>query len=352
MLKAEEMQPSFDGSHTFEVTLGANQREQFFIVQDNDRTNGKIYPAFERSWKDMPCIGPHKGPATLQFWCINGAPNDDIPADDAGEPGDKYLVSFRWDNVKKVSWEKLQTRVEDYQDDGKYYVSGSWTCWDMLEMTADTRNKGKYQFDVQKTKLGTLFQISRNKDKLQLIYPNIDSGVGNAMSPVAPLDEYGQNKYWDIAGSDGDVFRVTLYRDPEDLSDISIEWEKIDSRPVTDVRDRYFLIGTPNNFGADGNMHELFWSETSKAYVAEVEIYAIPTRFQILENKISDRVIHPDKPECSQIQAHEVKGPDSEGQDRYWHIGKSTADKARVGDKFIVSFATEPKRVVTWKKEG
>merc|ERR1712190_701851 len=94
MKEAQLMTPSFDGGHTFEMTLGANQWEQFFLIQDGN-WHKKIYPAFERSWKDMPCIGPHKGPVRPQYWLISGLPSDDLPEDDAGEPGDKYLITFK-----------------------------------------------------------------------------------------------------------------------------------------------------------------------------------------------------------------------------------------------------------------
>jgi len=344
----EEMQPSYDGSYTYEITLGANGWEQFYLLQDGD-WNRCIYPAFERSWKDMPCAGPtFKRPEKLQYWCINGSPSDDLPGDDAGEPGDKYLVTFRWDNVKRLTWEKLDAKGP-YEDTASYYITGSWTCWDLVEIPRDPGNSNAYVLEVQKTPLDLKFQILRNQDELQRIYPDIEEGYGDAFSKVA-LDEYGKDKVWNIDGRDGDVFRVKLERDPADLCEVSLTWEPMGNKPVELIPNRYFIIGTFNGFGKD-SMIEMFWNDLVKGYTVEVPLYAIPTEFVIVENKNMEKIIHPDKKDCSQIQAHEVKGPDSDHGGRNWHIGKSVADKARINDTFVVKMELEPKRIISWKKK-
>lgn len=59
---------------SYEVTLGPNGWEQFgtrfrralsgilrFYLLRNKNWSKKIYPAMHKSWKDMPCVGPHKG---------------------------------------------------------------------------------------------------------------------------------------------------------------------------------------------------------------------------------------------------------------------------------------------------
>jgi hypothetical protein len=346
----QEMTPSHDGSWSIEISLGVNGWEQFFLIQDGNFER-QIYPAFERSYKDMPCVGPHKGPGKAQFWMINGSPADDMPQEDAGEPGDKYLITFKWDTVKKLTWEKVGTGSGSVEDDGSYFILGSWSCFDPLPMA---KADGAFTFEAQLTRMKLEFQIQRGHDSsgpdgMQTVYPDIDAGFGNAQSRVAPIGEFGAGKYWSIDGKEGDVFLITLYRDPVDCSDISVTWKKTGTRPVADVRDRYFLSGIWNGFTSQGT--EMSYDEGMKCYTAEVPIYIIPTSFNVVVNKNGGKRIHPDKKDCSQIQQHEVKGPDSEGDGFHWLIGKSQADKARQGDTFIVKLELETKRAVTWKKK-
>jgi len=321
------------------------------LIQDGDFSK-KIYPAFERSWKDMPCVGPHKGPAQPQNWCINGVVSDDLPDDDAGEPGDKYMVIFRWDNVKKVTWTKVASGDGIVKDEGKYYISGSWTCWDPEELTTDSSG-WKHTIEVQKTPMQLQFSMSRNMDKLQCLYPDVDEGeTGDAFSKVC-LNEYSKGKKWDITeGREGDVFRITLERDPVDSSEISVTWEKIDTRPLKIPAPRYFLVGTFNNFGADEEFIEMTYNNEKKAFIHDITLTKVPTDFAIVQNKKLDESIHPDKSECSQIQAHQVVGPDDSGAGKYWQIGKSAADKAAEKSVFSIVLQFEPKLGVSWKKKG
>jgi len=177
----------------------------------------------------------------------------------------------------------------------------------------------------------------------------VDDGLGDEFSRVAPISELGKGKNWGIQGREGDMFRIVLDRDPDDLTDISLTWVRLDNRSVEAVRSRYFLVGTSNKWGGEGMSDELKYSESLKAFTFNVKLTAIPTEFQIIENKNWDKCIHPDRRECSQMQAHEVHGPDARGHDLNWQIGKSAADKARVGDFFTVMLALEPLKV-SWKK--
>jgi hypothetical protein len=345
----QEMTPAPDGSWTFEVTLGLEGFEQFFFIEDGD-FNRKIYPAVERSYKDMPAIGPHTGPKTPQFWQITGSPGDDMPQDDAGEPGDKYLVTFKWDNVKRVFWEKIGTGDGAPTDDGVYFVMGSWNCFDPKPM----ENKdGVYTMEAQLTRLGLEFQIKRGHDwsgpdDFQTIYPDVEEGFGNAFSAVGPLGVQA-SKFWNIEGSEGDVFNITLTRDLVDPSEITVTWSKVRNQAVGEVYDRFFMSGIFNGNTAEG--YELTYDLSIKAFKVEVPIYVIPTAFNIVANKRLNLRIHPDKKDCSQIQQHEVKGPDTEWDGFNWLIGKSSADKARQGDTFVVKMELEGKRAITWKKK-
>merc|ERR1719222_817965 len=158
------------------------------------------------------------------------------------------------------------------------------------------------------------FSMTRNGDAMQAIYPDVDDGErGDALSKVC-LNEYGKGKRFEITeGKDGDVFKITLERDPADATEIAVSWTKIDTRPLQIPAPRYFLIGTFNSFGATENFIEMTYNGEKKAFMCDVTLTSVPTDFAIIQNKKLEECIHPDKAECSQIQAHQVLGPDSEG---------------------------------------
>jgi len=57
------------------------------------------------------------------------------------------------------------------------------------------------------------------------------------------------------------------------------------------------------------------------------------------------------KKECTQMQAHEVKGPHLySSTELCWCIGKAQADKARIGDTFAVAYTPDERRI-NWKKK-
>merc|ERR1712003_452914 len=134
---------------------------------------------------------------------------------------------------------------------------------------------------------------------LQAIYPDIETGFGNELSRVAPIGEFSAGKVWNIDGKEGDVFRIDLTRDPLDPTEISVTWVKTGSRPVGEVKDRYFMSGIFNGESAEG--YEMKYDDQSKAYKAEIPMYIIPTPFNIVVNKKLNLRVHPDKKDCSQI---------------------------------------------------
>lgn len=347
---AEEMRKTNAGSYVFEVMLSFNRWDQFFLIQDND-WNKKIYPANSRSYKDLPCGGPHKGPADPQYWLINGNPSEDLPDEDEGNAGDKYLVTFSWDSLKRLTWQKQSSSPSSfYEDDGRYFVSGSWNCWETEEMVPDSTHPGRHHLQVQKTSEGLRFNILRNEDHIQCIYPLVDAGTGNIYSKVAPIGEFGTDRHWDVGGDTGDVFRIILDRNPHDPDDIAVSWKIIDRKPIeAPSKTRYFLVGAHNRWGKENKSYELTYRSAAKSFVCEVPIVAVPAEFQIWENKHADAVLHPNKKACLQESAHEVLGPDDEGPEYCWSID-ADSDMAKLGDTFVVNVVLEPRRMVSWSK--
>jgi len=348
----EDMDIQEGGSYMFTVTLGVNRWEKFYLIQDNDPQR-KIYPAYTDSSRDCPCVGPHKGGKGL-FWLLDGREGISQHPEDYGNPGDKYVVTFSWatGKLKDLTWERAEEAHSNAVDKGAYYIMGSWTCWEFAELRPMDGREGCYGMEVQMTSLRLIFQIVRNKDLHQRIYPEVHpAGTGGKSgSFVLGPDGDGRGAHWEIDGEPGDVFTIVFCRTwLDDFETMRLKWHKTGHREVVEPEPRYFLVGSPTNWDADGDFIELARQPSGTAFVCEVTITRLPEEFQLLENKLWSRCIHPDKQECLQNQKHTVVKND-QGHGLNWNIGKTSADKAQIGDTFIVRLDVGEQWRVSWRK--
>jgi len=340
-----------DGSYQFTVTVGENGWEEFHLIQDRDKSR-KIYPAYAKSWKSMPCVGPHRG-GEGKNWRIDTRDLDTTQEEDLGKPGDQYLVTFTWKagSVKNLEWDKLEDEAGEYAR-GQYYVAGTWTCWDFVELQDE--GGGKMSCEATLTWLGLEFVLARNKDMEQMICPEVELGDDgraveegeSGMAVLGPDSLRGMGSKWNIKGSLGDVYRISFFRDPDSPAEMGLSWAKLRSGPAVEPEPRYFLVGAQNNWGQGGFIE---MRREGGKFSCSLTMQEKLEPFRILLFKRGDKCIHPDKNSCSQIQAHKVLGPDTSDPELYWAIGKAAADKARLGDTFVVSYSAEDNKV-TWKK--
>ena len=54
-----------------------------------------------RSYKELPCIGPHDG-GYDRAWFMDCRDRCTVDPSDMGAPGDKYLVTFSWQKMKQL----------------------------------------------------------------------------------------------------------------------------------------------------------------------------------------------------------------------------------------------------------
>lgn len=352
--QAETMIAQPDGSYTFEVSLGANGWEKFYLVQDEDRSK-KIYPAFEDSFRDQPCVGPHDG-VDAKFWLLDGRQGKTLEVQDEGKPGQNYLVTFKWDmgSLKNLTW-KRQEKSNPCISEGQYFLTASWTCWDCVELERVPGMDGTYSMEVTMTSLRLEFQILRNEDLNQRIYPDVDitqGEKGESGDRVLGVDGQGEGKNWEIEGTPGDVFRITFARCEDAYEQLKLTWGKVATVPPVEPPPRFFIVGPwlrCEKAAARLEMSSLEL-EGAAAYGYELEISRIPQEFQILEFNLPGRCIHPDKKECTQQQAHTTL-KDDKGDGLLWSIGKANSDKARVGNKFSVRIdVVNGSYRVSWKK--
>merc|ERR1719401_546913 len=275
-----------NGVYQFTVTLGENLWEEFFLVQDGNRKK-MIFPAQAKSWKSLPTVGPfhdNKG----KHWRIDGRNNrEDVPEEDVGKPGDLYMVTFSWrqGEMKNLEWDKLEGEVGGDFPSGKYYVYGTWTCWDMLEMTNES--DGVWSTELKVTWLGAEFRLARNQDLGQMPRPEVlldeetglPTGTGSSGDPVVGPDSADKDFRWKIDATPGDTYKITFTRNPKDFEDLDLTWDKISSGPAVEPEPRYFMVLEETGWGTGGFI-EL--KAMGKLFAGEHKLKNATTNFVIL----------------------------------------------------------------------
>ncbi|CAE7337771.1 unnamed protein product [Symbiodinium natans] len=181
--------------------------------------------------QDMPCVGPHKGRDRPMCWRISCDPGFDLPGDDEGPPGSRYTVTFTPGQVKRLTWEKIDEKPEPPKDTGVYQLLGSWSEFEPVDMSSDPSRPGLYFAEAQCSGSSMQFHFLRNEDHSQNICPVVEGrGYGSLYSAVAPVGHQSPGRYWNIDAEDGEVYRIELYRSPEDFSDLSVSWHKVSGK--------------------------------------------------------------------------------------------------------------------------
>lgn len=352
--RPQNMLQSSDGSWTFEITLGENRWEEFYLTQDSDPKK-RIFPHVEKACKDVVTVGPHDG-GSSKFWFLDCRDRVDVPEDQVGMPGDKYFVTFRWQKLKELTWRKLEDEVGE-PEPSKYFIAGTWTDFELVEIEPDSsRRKGWYSTEVQMTSVGIEFKLVRNEDHRQRIYPvpaKRGEQTAGSTAPIGGPDSSGTSN-WRVDGPLGAVYKISFYRDLEDCepAGMRVEWTKVDDRHVVEPDPTYYLVGPFNGWGEAG-MLKMSHSPDFSIFTGNVTVEEIaldekaPDKkqflmpFKIVQHKNPARCVHPDKDKCTQLMEHRVVMGDH-GKDLSWHIGAAPADKAKRGDVFAVRLAIAP----------
>merc|ERR1712146_248669 len=168
-------------------------------------------------------------------------------------------------------------------------------------------------------------------------------------TPIAGPDGEPHSFKWKIEDELGAIFKITYFRDPEDCESAAmlVDWEKVGKRAVVEPDPTFYIIGAYNDWGAKGMTKMTSVDGSFKIFLGAVPLMdmvtdsAQPNRlrpamtFKILSHKDYTRCVHPDKPDCTQLTAHQVlMNANHEGTG--WMVGKQGSDKAKQGDEFIV----------------
>jgi hypothetical protein len=371
----QEMARNPDGSFTFVFTLGENRFEHFHLRQDFNEL-AKIYPSEANASKTAAPVGPHWGgddwyKGKPKEWMIDCRDRVDVPEDQVGMPGDKYLVTYRWDygKMKSLTWDKLEGETDEIVY-GQYYLCGSWTDYEPVEIPQDeSAGAGYYSTEVQVTSLGIEFDIQRNRDSMQVIYPMVKSNMDLPVSVNTPIG--GPNAMphafkWKIEDELGAVYKITYFRDPDDCepSAMLLDWSKVGTRAVVEPDPTFYIIGEFNQWGALGMTKMDSFDGSFKIFTGDVPLQDLVTdpnqpdrrraamTIKLVSHRDLNRCVHPDKMDCTQLMAHKVV-MDADHEGTCWMIGKQGSDKAKLGDTFTVrlEFKVDGSMAVTWSKK-
>lgn len=358
-----------DDTWTFEITLGENRWESFYLIQDNDFEK-RIMPNVPKANKEAVPVGPLNRPK--HEWLLDCRARVNVPEEQVGLPGEKYLITFRWEKLKEITWEKLPD-VKGEVLPGKYYLTGPFNGWNLVEMEVDTtgprrRRKGWFSTEVQVSSLPMEFCVVRNEDFRQAIYPEVLPGpkgpkVSQHSAICGPDDGDGTWKIEDLRGA---VYKIFFFRDPEDCepSSMRIDWKKVEEeRSYEEPEAAYYINSQLNDFN-----HKLSSKMTleavegdTKNYVGEVMIQELPLDpkkpterlpsmpFNILLHRLRDHCLHPDQDMCTQETEHGILL--DENSRNCWCIGKNREDDAYRGDLFTIRLTvTSESYSISWSK--
>jgi len=158
-----------------------------------------------------------------------------VSSRDVGMPGDQYKIKLqlagKW---KTVVWDRLpaESSAKALPDTGEYYISASWTDWELVRMTKG--EAGVYFADVvlpgsrYARYVHGQFQIMRNKDWAQTFTAGDSlSAVGKSDAVAGPDEGSGPN--WQVDGEPGETFRIEFQRTVEGEEDLKkVSWKKVE----------------------------------------------------------------------------------------------------------------------------
>mmetsp|Transcript_53485 Transcript_53485/g.95171 ORF Transcript_53485/g.95171 Transcript_53485/m.95171 type:complete len:990 (-) Transcript_53485:202-3171(-) len=227
-----EMEVEGEGFFGYTMTLGENRWESFQILLDGDATK-ILHPSAPKAHKGTLVVGPTADSGIA--WTIDGRQSAELGGLDEGKIGDKYRIRLKIKGkYRTVDWVKLEPEagaVAEKVPQGTYYLAAGWNGWTLEEMFRDDSQPDIHYIEVQKIDLryaglgGAYFQIVRNEDWEQTIYP--ERHEGDTSTDVLGPDDHSQDRCWIIPREELPV-RIELHRSSEGGVDAkSVTWKTI-----------------------------------------------------------------------------------------------------------------------------
>jgi len=333
----EEMELDDDGIFTFTVTLSNTRHESFFICMNGDMSS-RIYPVVNEASPLISIKGPNAA-GEGKYWIIDGR-DKEVPA------GTVYKIYFNWGSImKKVWWEEVSEKVQPKAYEHVYSVIGNWASYQFQDLTPTADPKvweGSFKINERGE---CLFQIVRDHDYQQLIYPSKPNTTSTGV-PVRGPDAWGEGKYWKVEGAADGIINVQL-----EIDDGTVEvtiglqvWENIPGwgrhdyflRSLTSSQCMKMTMTEPGIFQCIGTVGTNY-SEENQAYVET---------FQILVDEDLTHCFYPALTD-SASGVNITCPPDGLEHEERWMIRSLWPSV-----DFQVTFntlATDRRKMVTWK---
>jgi len=180
-----QMQSSEPGVFTCKITLGELRQERFRLHYGGSH-DAVLFPAINNAGSSALIAGPganHEDEDSGNLWLIDGSC-------DAAPTGTQYLITFKWQGEKSISWEALDADASAIADVTSevtdYYILGTWNRFVPQQMLSTSKQDGLYEADIALSHQGTAsFSLQRGKDRTQGIYLDesgsiLSPGVGDA----------------------------------------------------------------------------------------------------------------------------------------------------------------------------
>lgn len=321
---AVQMDLDGNGRYGFTMTLGENRWEQFQIWLDGDPARA-LHPLHAKAAMETQVVGPDDG-ARGKNWLVDGRGG---PL--AGQPGDRYRLQLhiagRW---RMVTWEKLKEPSPVISSDwprGQYFLAASWANWGLQEMVLDQSADGLFRADVTLEKEEGEFQIVRNKDWQQVLYP-----VGDDAGKTEGPDDLDGGRCWKLASNAGDSFRIQLQREWKQGEDQrTVSWQKLQSgaasvssaeklHEMPGGRCIYCLVGSWDNWCRPRAMT---WDSAKSCWKGRLRVGETgEENFYILKDGADHQAIFPNCRNACPGSFHVVQGPGANLHKLSWRISK------------------------------
>mmetsp|Transcript_21779 Transcript_21779/g.44630 ORF Transcript_21779/g.44630 Transcript_21779/m.44630 type:complete len:810 (+) Transcript_21779:2-2431(+) len=347
--RQEAMVRQGGGWYTATVEVGETRCEFFSLCINEESKYQAIYPSVTNAAQHIWIEGPDEK-ANGRKWMIDGR-DEEVPA------GTRYEISFRWHPERcEISWDpcgdqKLTDPRAPFEHN--YFLTGTFgTGYVAMGCIAGQPGLWEGRFRMSLTGEDE-FQIARDKDPLQMIYPAVNR-TARAGVPARGPDCFGEGKRWLVRGLLNDIVTVKLHIVDAELSVTvcseakgSMTWEGA----MGWDRHDYAVVGSwtdwdPVAMTMDAEEPGLFRA-FGKVRGSPDEWGPFAESFQIIIDEDRNFSYHPEADGAGSGEAI-VFGPDRDGTDVNWLITSPDANR-----RFEIVLDLRPdtkdrRRMVTW----
>jgi len=273
----------------------------------------------------------------------------DVGTLDRGLIGARYRIRLRVvGKYRLVDWERLTGKPQDSDlqtalesatalPQSSYLVTGDFNGWGFQEMTAvpsEQSGEARFSLDLQLDRDGGEFQIVRNRDWDQVLYPFEEWAGCQDPSAVGGPDDESYGRTWFLDGRAGDRFRIELQRSrPGGRDEKQVSWTSLGNVPLTEAQLRDVQVPRFAVFGSwdsGQRLRGLRWTGSCHRFFVELGDDA-RADFQLVLDFDWDLIFHPSVANAHRDTPHTIRGPSpGTGASRglNWTIGLSGTEAA------------------------